>query len=71
MKVPSKMLYFLDERHWVLKPQNSRLWYRTVNDWVDQWCGSKIQIPASKTYANSNVQSWPNARAVVWDLVWD
>ena len=35
--VPSKMLYFPDEGHWVLKPQNSRLWYQTVNDWVDQW----------------------------------
>jgi dipeptidyl aminopeptidase/acylaminoacyl peptidase len=35
--VPSKMLYFPDEGHWVLKPQNSQLWYRTVNDWVDQW----------------------------------
>ena len=34
-KVPSKMLYFPDEGHWVLKPQNSRLWYKTVNDWVD------------------------------------
>jgi dipeptidyl aminopeptidase/acylaminoacyl peptidase len=39
LKVPSKMLYFPDEGHWVLKPQNSRLWYKTVNDWVDQWCG--------------------------------
>jgi dipeptidyl aminopeptidase/acylaminoacyl peptidase len=37
--VPSKMLYFPDEGHWVLKPQNSQLWYRTVNDWVDQWVG--------------------------------
>jgi dipeptidyl aminopeptidase/acylaminoacyl peptidase len=35
--VPSKMLYFPDEGHWVLKPQNSRLWYETVNDWCDQW----------------------------------
>jgi len=35
--VPSKMLYFPDEGHWVLKPQNSELWYKTVNDWVDQW----------------------------------
>jgi dipeptidyl aminopeptidase/acylaminoacyl peptidase len=35
--VPSKMLYFPDEGHWVLKPQNSKLWYQTVNDWVDQW----------------------------------
>ncbi|PYJ72093.1 MAG: S9 family peptidase, partial [Verrucomicrobia bacterium] len=39
LKVPSKMLYLPDEGHWVLKPQNSRLWYKTVNDWVDQWCG--------------------------------
>jgi dipeptidyl aminopeptidase/acylaminoacyl peptidase len=35
--VPSKMLYFPDEGHWVLKPQNSQLWYQTVGDWVDQW----------------------------------
>ena len=35
--VPSKMLYFPDEGHWVLKPLNSQLWYKTVNDWVDQW----------------------------------
>jgi len=41
LKVPSKMLYFPDEGHWVLKPQNSQLWWKTVNDWVDQWCGGK------------------------------
>ena len=39
MGVPSKMLYFPDEGHWILKPQNSQLWYKTVNDWVDQWVG--------------------------------
>jgi dipeptidyl aminopeptidase/acylaminoacyl peptidase len=37
LHVPSKMLYFPDEGHWVLKPQNSRLWWKTVNDWVDEW----------------------------------
>jgi dipeptidyl aminopeptidase/acylaminoacyl peptidase len=37
LKVPSKMLYFPDEGHWVLKPQNSELWYKTVNGWVDEW----------------------------------
>ena len=37
MGIPSKMLYFPDEGHWILKPQNSQLWYKTVNDWVDQW----------------------------------
>ncbi len=39
MGVPSKMLYFPDEGHWVLKPQNSQFWYKTVNEWVDQWVG--------------------------------
>jgi dipeptidyl aminopeptidase/acylaminoacyl peptidase len=43
MKVPSKMLYFPDEGHWVLKPQNSQLWYKTVNDWVDQWTHTNQQ----------------------------
>ena len=37
LKIPSKMLYFPDEGHWVLKPQNSRLWWQTVNGWVDEW----------------------------------
>ncbi|MGZ4787381.1 MAG: dipeptidyl-peptidase 5, partial [Terriglobales bacterium] len=37
LKIPSKMLYFPDEGHWVLKPQNSRLWYKTVNGWVDSF----------------------------------
>ena len=35
--VPSEMLYFPDEGHWVLKPQDSRLWYKTLNDWCDKW----------------------------------
>jgi dipeptidyl aminopeptidase/acylaminoacyl peptidase len=38
--VPSKMLYFPDEGHWVLKPKNSQLWWKTVNDWVDEWTKS-------------------------------
>jgi dipeptidyl aminopeptidase/acylaminoacyl peptidase len=37
MKIPSKLLYFPDENHWVLKPANSVLWYHTVLDWLDQW----------------------------------
>ncbi len=32
--VPSKFLYFPDEGHWVLKPQNSELWHNTVFDWL-------------------------------------
>lgn len=35
--VPSRLLYFPDEGHWVLKPQNSKLWFQTVGDWFDRW----------------------------------
>jgi len=38
--VPSRFLYFPDEGHWVLKPQNSQLWYDTVDDWCDRWTKS-------------------------------
>jgi dipeptidyl aminopeptidase/acylaminoacyl peptidase len=36
-KVPSKLLLFPDEGHWILKPQNSLLWYQTFQGWLDQW----------------------------------
>jgi dipeptidyl aminopeptidase/acylaminoacyl peptidase len=36
-KVPSKLLVFPGEGHWVLKPQDSVLWYHTVLDWVGEW----------------------------------
>ncbi len=32
--IPSKLLYFPDENHWVLKPQNSLFWYQTVKEWL-------------------------------------
>jgi dipeptidyl aminopeptidase/acylaminoacyl peptidase len=32
--VPSKLVVFPDEGHWVLKPQNSRFWYKTFLDWL-------------------------------------
>lgn len=32
--IPSKLLYFPDEGHWVLKPQNSEMWHNTVFDWL-------------------------------------
>jgi dipeptidyl aminopeptidase/acylaminoacyl peptidase len=36
-KVPSKLMVFPDEGHWILKPQNSLLWYETVLAWLDSW----------------------------------
>jgi dipeptidyl aminopeptidase/acylaminoacyl peptidase len=32
--VPSKLVVFPDEGHWVLKPQNAQFWYKTFLDWV-------------------------------------
>jgi len=34
--VPTRMVYFPDENHWVLKPQNSLFWYAEVKRWFDE-----------------------------------
>jgi len=36
-KVPSKIVLFPDEGHWVMKPQNSVLWYTQFLDWIGEW----------------------------------
>jgi dipeptidyl aminopeptidase/acylaminoacyl peptidase len=35
--IPAELLYFPDENHWVLKPQNGILWQRTYFNWLDRW----------------------------------
>ncbi|HPA38469.1 MAG TPA: prolyl oligopeptidase family serine peptidase, partial [Phenylobacterium sp.] len=35
--VPSQFLYFPNENHWVLKPQNLVQWHDTVFNWLDRW----------------------------------
>lgn len=35
--VPSELLVFPDENHWVLKPKNSLQWHQTVFDWLGRW----------------------------------
>ncbi len=45
-KVPSKLLVYPDEGHWVLKPQNSVLWYDTFLDWINEWL-RKPEAPAT------------------------
>ncbi|MGK6320393.1 prolyl oligopeptidase family serine peptidase [Sphingomonas sp. DT-204] len=37
--IPSRLIVFPDENHWVLKPKNSRQWYREVLGWMDRWTG--------------------------------
>jgi len=40
--IPSKLLYFPDENHWVLKPANSILWHETVIAWLEKWLKNDI-----------------------------
>lgn len=35
--VPARLVYFPDENHWILKPQNSRLWYREIFAWLSRF----------------------------------
>jgi dipeptidyl aminopeptidase/acylaminoacyl peptidase len=37
--IPSQLLIFPDENHWVLKPQNSVQWHDTVQAWMKRWVG--------------------------------
>jgi len=46
-KVPSKLLVYPDEGHWVSKPQNSVLWYRSFIDWVKEWVNKTVAPPAA------------------------
>ena len=37
MGVPSRLLIFPDENHWILKPQNAMLWHREYFKWLSEW----------------------------------
>jgi dipeptidyl aminopeptidase/acylaminoacyl peptidase len=39
LKVPAKLVFYPDENHWILKPQNSRLWYREYFAWLNKYVG--------------------------------
>jgi dipeptidyl aminopeptidase/acylaminoacyl peptidase len=39
--IPSKLLYYPLESHWVQKPDNGIMWYNNVLGWIDQWIGPK------------------------------
>ncbi|GGE99027.1 peptidase S9 [Aliidongia dinghuensis] len=39
--VPARLVFFPDENHWILKPQNSRLWYKEFVDWCNRHTARK------------------------------
>lgn len=41
--VPSKFLYYPDEGHWILKPQNGQLWYDTVHAWLARYLSAPVE----------------------------
>ena len=44
--VPSQLLVFPDEGHWVLKPANSVYWHRTVINWLTEWVNRPLPAVA-------------------------
>ena len=47
LNIPSRLLVFPDENHWVLKPKNSVQWYDEVFGWMDRWMGRGAAVPAA------------------------
>jgi dipeptidyl aminopeptidase/acylaminoacyl peptidase len=37
LKIPSRLIVFPDENHWILKPENSRFWYKEVGEWLGRY----------------------------------
>ena len=37
MGVPSKLIVFPGENHWILQPQNALYWHRSYFDWLNRW----------------------------------
>jgi dipeptidyl aminopeptidase/acylaminoacyl peptidase len=37
MRVPARLLVWPDENHWIAKPENSRVFYREVQEWLARW----------------------------------
>ncbi|NDD48004.1 MAG: hypothetical protein EBZ31_06625, partial [Flavobacteriia bacterium] len=35
--IPSRFLYFPEEGHWVLSPQNGLVWHAEFFSWLDKW----------------------------------
>lgn len=42
--IPSRLVFFPDENHWILKPQNSKLWYHEFTGWCDRYTAGKVKV---------------------------
>jgi dipeptidyl aminopeptidase/acylaminoacyl peptidase len=42
-RVPSRLLVWPDENHWILKGENSRVFYQEVHQWLARWLGTELK----------------------------
>jgi len=57
--VPSRLLVFPDESHWILNPENSLVWHKTVLNWINKYVGLPPftgQDPDNAEYWGGNVK---------------
>ncbi len=47
--IPSELLLFADENHWILKPANSMQWYEVVIHWMNRWTAKPASTPTPAT----------------------
>jgi dipeptidyl aminopeptidase/acylaminoacyl peptidase len=53
LNIPSRLLIYPDENHWVLKPKNSVQWYDEVFGWMNRWMGGAAPAAAAPAPAES------------------
>ena len=62
--VPTRLVYFPDENHWVLKPQNSLLWHREVFAWLEKYIGTgpeqECSDPSLQAFSKTRVAASPD-----------
>jgi dipeptidyl aminopeptidase/acylaminoacyl peptidase len=46
-EIPSRLVMYPDENHWILRPQNSIQWYREVHGWMNRWLRSGQPVMGS------------------------
>ena len=62
--VPTRLVYFPDENHWVLKPQNSRLWHREVFAWLEKYIGKRADEVQNGSLSSRSPRSTHPTQAI-------
>ncbi|GAA6011827.1 hypothetical protein JCM10207_004257 [Rhodosporidiobolus poonsookiae] len=61
LSVPSRLLVFPSENHWVLNPWNSAKWHDEVFRWIDEWTAPSAAAPTQAQAALNSPSSTPRA----------